>query len=65
VIEEGEDLRFPLESREALDVEDKRLRDHLEGDVAIQPGVAGAIHFPHPAGPDGILNLVVAEAGAR
>ena len=65
VIEQREDLRFALEAGEALGVEHKGLWQNLQGDVAIQHRVARPIHVSHPAGTDGVLNLVIAEAGAR
>ena len=64
MIEQREDLRFALEAGEAFGVEHKGLWQNLQRDVAIQLRVARPIHLSHPAGADGVLNLVIAEAGA-
>ena len=49
VIQGCEDLRFPLESREAIGIGRERLRQNLYRDVALQLRVAGPIHFAHAA----------------
>ncbi len=41
-------LRFARETREPVGVRRKQLRQHLDGDVAIQSGIAGAKDFPMP-----------------
>ena len=48
VIWRGEDLRFALEALHARCVFCKGRREQLDGDVAIQLGVRGAIHRTHP-----------------
>jgi hypothetical protein len=59
----GEDLRFAPEAGGRLLVRTLRLND-LEGDVASQSRVMGAIHLAHPAAPERFHDLVIAEAGA-
>ncbi len=65
MVQGGEDFRFPLESGHSFRVGRERFGENLDGDVAIEPRVARAIHLPHAAGPQGGEDLVRAEAGAR
>jgi hypothetical protein len=44
--------RFLLEPLQAFTIGRKRRRQDLDGHVAPQPGVAGAIDLAHPAGAD-------------
>lgn len=44
-------LGFARESREPLGVCGKDWREHLDGDVALQPRVPGAIHLAMPPAP--------------
>jgi hypothetical protein len=46
-------FRFALESRHSSAISRERLRQDLDGNVAIEPCVACPIHFAHPAGPEG------------
>ena len=62
MVERGEHLRFALEPREPLGVVGEQLRQDLDRDVAIQPGVARAIDLAHPAGAKGGEDFVRAEA---
>ena len=48
IIERGQGLRFAAEPRHALNVVSNTGREDLEGNIAIQPRVAGAIDFSHP-----------------
>ncbi len=50
MIERGERLRFALEARETLGVIGERRRQNLQGHVAAELRVAGAIDLAHPAG---------------
>ena len=49
MVERGEHLRLALEARQAIGVAGHGLGQHLDGDVALQAGIAGAIHLAHPA----------------
>jgi hypothetical protein len=57
MIERGEQLRLALEAREPLGVPREEIREDLEGDIALQLRVAGAIDLAHPARPDGASDL--------
>jgi hypothetical protein len=61
MIERREHFRLALKARQAIPVGRKRFGEELQGDVALQPGIAGAIHHTHAAGPDGPKNIVRAE----
>ena len=52
MIQRGEDFGFALEPREAFGIGGERLGQDLDRDVALQVGVAGAIHLAHAAGAD-------------
>ena len=43
---------------------DAMLGEHLDGDRAVQAGVARLVHFAHAPSPNGREDLVVPEAGA-
>ncbi len=64
MIQRGEEVRFALKPGDPLGIVDEAVRDHLEGHLASELRVARAIHFAHPAGPEGGENLVRAEASA-
>ena len=64
MVERSEHFRFALESREALSIRGDRRRQHFDRDGTLQVRVGRAIDFTHPAGSDGGLNLVWAEAEA-
>ena len=49
VVQGGQDLGLTLEAGESLGSSRDRLREHLDRDVAIELGVAGAVHLAHPA----------------
>ena len=65
MVERGEHLRFALEPGESFGVAGEGVRQDLDRDVAIQLGIARAIHLAHAAGPHGGEDLVRAEADAR
>src|SRR2546425_2818164 len=52
VVERGEHMRFALEACHAVGVTGEEFREHLEGDLASELGIAGAIHLAHAAHPD-------------
>jgi hypothetical protein len=49
VIQGSEDFRFALKASKALHVTRQRLRQHLDGDGALQVRVGGAINLTHAA----------------
>ena len=49
MIQRGEDLRLAFETREPIRVERECLRQHLEGDIAVQHFVACPIDLAHAA----------------
>jgi hypothetical protein len=53
VIERREQLRFALESREAIRIEGEDSWQHFQRDVSIELRVARSMDFAHPAGADG------------
>jgi len=57
-------VRFAFEASQAIGIGGKRLREHLQGDVAMQSCVARPVHLAHSARADGRQNLVRAEAGS-
>src|SRR5467141_4257320 len=63
MVEGGEQLRLALEAREALGVGGEHWRKGLDGDGAVEAGVAGAIHLSHAPGTLRRDNLVIADAG--
>ena len=62
--ERRDDAGFALEAREGLRVRGEPLGEHLDRDVALQPGVARAIHLAHPAGADRGDHFVGTEPSA-
>jgi hypothetical protein len=65
MIERCEQSCFAFEARDAIGVSRERRRQDFQRDVAPKPGVACAIHFAHPAGPEGTEDLVDADAGTE
>jgi hypothetical protein len=49
VVEGGQDLGFTPKTRHAAGVTGERLGNNLDGDVAAQLGICGAVHLAHPA----------------
>jgi hypothetical protein len=64
MIERSEEARFALKARDPLRIVAEPVGDNLDRDVAAQPGIAGAIDLSHPAGPDGRVDLIQADANA-
>ena len=58
-------LGLALEARQPLRVEGEEFGQRLDGDVAPQPRVAGAVHHPHAAGAGGADDLIGADLGSR
>ena len=63
--ERGHRLRFALESRPPIGVTGYGRRQHLDGDVAVEPGVPGSIDLAHAAGAKRGGDLVGTEARAN
>ncbi len=63
--ERGEHLRFSPKSRQPVGIGSERVGQDLQRDVAIELGVASAIHLPHAASAHGIYDFVGTEAGTR
>ena len=57
-------LRLALEARQAVAVRGEGVGQDLDRDVALQPGVARAIHLAHAACADSREDLVGADARA-
>jgi hypothetical protein len=64
---DGEDVRmrqrsnglcFAFETRERVRIDGEVFREHLDGDVAIEPRVARPIHFAHSTGAHDIDDFV-------
>jgi hypothetical protein len=64
MIERREDLRFALESGQALRVGGERRWEHLDRDLAPEFVVVGQVHLAHPAGSDQRADLVSTDAAA-
>ena len=63
VLEGGDGARLALEALAELAARGEMLRQDLDGDLAVEPRVARAIHLAHAAGADGGKDLVRAEGG--
>ena len=64
MIQRREDLRFTLEAGEAVMVGGDVRRQHLNGHIAVQAAIAGAVHLPHAAAANERDDVVGAEASA-
>ena len=64
VVERGQHLRLALETGDAIRITCEGFRQDLQRDLAIQLGIARAIHLAHAARSEGGTNFVRAEASA-
>ena len=64
MIQRGEDLRFAAEAGQAFGVVGDTGEEHLDGDVALELGVARAVHLAHSTAPDEGQDFVRAESSA-
>ena len=64
MVQGGEDFGFALESGQALGVGADGLGQDLDGDLALEVGVGGAIDLAHSAGAEGGDDFIRAEARA-
>ena len=62
VVQRSDRAGFPLEPLEPLRVGRHVGGEHFQRHVAVEPGVSGAIHLPHPAFADLGDNFVWAES---
>jgi hypothetical protein len=65
VVERRQRLRLAREPGQSLRIARKDLRQHFQRDVAIEPGVAGAVDLAHSAGADRSQHFVGTEPGPR
>ena len=65
MIERREDLSFALQARETFGIGCDRRWQHLDRDVAMEVGVAGAIDLTHPPAPMAGDDLIGADARQR
>ena len=61
MVQAGEDLGFPLEPGQPLRIAGERLGQDLQGDIAVELRVSGAIDLPYPTFPDESRHVVVPE----
>ena len=64
MVERRQRLRFAGEPRDTIGIAGQRVGQHLDGHLAIEPGVARAVHLAHAAGAKGRDDFVGAEARA-
>ena len=64
VVEAGEDVRFPLEPGEPIGVRCEGVGEDLQGDIAAQLRIGGAIDLSHAPLADKGGDVVVPETGA-
>jgi hypothetical protein len=64
MVERRDGPRLALEPRADFRAGREMLRQHLDGNVAPEPRIAGAIHLAHPAGAERRHDFVGAEAGS-
>src|SRR5687767_11419860 len=60
----GDGLGFTIEARAPLGIARDRLRQNLDGDVAIEPRIAGAIDLAHATRAKRAENFVATEPAA-
>ncbi len=64
MVQRRQQLRFALESSEAIGIVRENVRKNLECDVAIQIGIEGAIYLAHAARADELADFVDTEPDA-
>ena len=60
----GDGFRFPLQARALSGVVRDAVRQQFDGDVAIEPRVAGLVDLAHPTRAEGGENFIRSEARA-
>ena len=61
VVKRGEDLSFATETRQPIGIVRDAREQHFNRDIAVQLGIACAIHLAHAAGADRSDDLIWAE----
>ena len=64
VVQAGDGLGFPLQPLAEIGIVGDMRQDRLDGDAAVEPGVAGLVDFTHAASAEGGLDLVGAKRSA-
>ena len=64
MIDRGDGHRLAAQTLARVRVSRQLARQQLDGDLTIEPRVAGAIDLAHASGPEGGHNLVAAESRA-
>ncbi len=64
MVQRGQDLGLAFESGQVSGVVGESVREGLDGHGAVEAGVAGAVDLAHSARPQGVQDLVGAEAGS-
>ena len=65
MVQRGEQLRLAREARQPLGIVGERGGQDLDGDVAIESRVAGAIDLAHAARPEGAGDFIRTDAASR
>ena len=61
MIQGGQQLGFATKPSQSLGIGRNTVRQHLDGDLALQSGIKGAVHLAHAAGPEQVEDLIWAE----
>jgi hypothetical protein len=61
----GGGFGLDLEALQSIRFGGDKLGENFDGDVAIQPGIAGAVDLAHTAGAERCENFILAKLGAR
>jgi hypothetical protein len=65
MVQRGDGPRFPIEPGAGAGVAGEFSRQHLDRDRAVEPGVAGLVHFAHAAGSERFDDFVGSEPRTR
>ncbi len=65
MVQGGKQASLPLQARDALRIVGKSCRQHLDGDLSMEPRVEGAIHLTHATGIQRPQDAVRSELDAR
>ena len=65
MVEGGHRLRFELEAPQAIGVRGHGRGQHLEGDLAPEAVIAGAVDLPHPSRAKETRDFIGADPGPR
>ena len=59
----GEDFGFTLEAGQSVGIAGKRLRRHLQRDLAVELGIGGLIQLAHATLTEESSDVIVSESG--